>query len=67
MEKKELSYVVGENVNWCSHYGRQYGVSAGNYPTIPLLGIYLDKSLIQIDTCTPMSIATLFTIGKTCK
>ena len=41
--------------------------TSGNYPTIPLLGIYLDKSLIQKDTCTPMSIATLFTIGKTRK
>ena len=67
MEKKEPSYIVGGNVNWCSQYGRQYGVSSGNYPTIPLLGIYLDKSLIQKDTCTPMSIATLFTIGKTRK
>ena len=23
----EASYTVGENVNWCSHYGRQYGGS----------------------------------------
>ena len=25
MEKKEPSYLVGGNVNWCSHYGEQYG------------------------------------------
>ena len=25
MEKKEPSYTVGENVNWCSHYGKQDG------------------------------------------
>ena len=25
MEKKEPSYIVGGNVNWCSHYGEQYG------------------------------------------
>ena len=25
-------------------------------PAIPLLGIYLDKTLIQKDTCTPMFI-----------
>ena len=38
-------------------------------PTIPLLGIYLEKmkTLIQKDTCTPMFIATLFTIAKTWK
>ena len=25
MEKKEPSYTVGWNVNWCSHFGDQYG------------------------------------------
>ena len=34
---------------------------------IPFLGIYLDKTTIQKDTCTPMFIATLFTIAKTWK
>ena len=32
---------------------------------IPLLGIYLDKTVIQKDTFTP--VATLFTISKTWK
>ena len=27
MEKRELSYAVGESVNWYSHYGEQYGGS----------------------------------------
>ena len=26
-EKKELSYTVSGNINWCSHYGEQYGGS----------------------------------------
>ena len=30
VEKRELLYTVGENVNWCSHYGKQYGVSSPN-------------------------------------
>ena len=34
---------------------------------IPLLGIYLDKIIIQQDTCTPMFMAALFTIAKTWK
>ena len=34
---------------------------------IPLLGIYLYKTLIQKDTCTPMFIAALFTIAKAWK
>ena len=33
-------------------------------PAIPLLGMYLDKTIIQKDTCTPMFIATLFVIAK---
>ena len=36
-------------------------------PAIPLLGIYPEKTIIQKDTCTPMFIATLFTIARTGK
>ena len=36
-------------------------------PAIPLLGIYLDKTIIQKDTCAPMFIVVLFTIAKTWK
>ena len=36
-------------------------------PAILLLGIYLEKTLIQKDTCTLMFIAALFTIAKTWK
>ena len=34
-------------------------------PAIPLLGIYLEKTIIRKDACTPMFIAALFTIAKT--
>ena len=36
-------------------------------PTVPLLGTYLDKVIIQKGTCTPMFIAALFKITKTWK
>ena len=36
-------------------------------PAISFLGIYLEKTLIQNDTCTLMFIAALFTIAKTWK
>ena len=36
-------------------------------PVLPLLGIYPDKNIIQRDTCTPVFIAALFTIARTCK
>ena len=36
-------------------------------PAIPLLGIYLDETIIRIDTCTLIFIAALFIIAKTWK
>ena len=36
-------------------------------PAIPLLGIYLEKTIIRKDTCTPVFIATLFTKARTWK
>ena len=35
--------------------------------SIPLLGIYLEKTLTGNDACTLLSIAVLFTISKTRK
>ena len=36
-------------------------------PTIPPLGIYPEKNMVQKDSCTPIFTAALFTIGKTQK
>ena len=36
-------------------------------PAIPLLGIYPEKTMTRKDTYTPMFIAALFSIAKTCK
>ena len=36
-------------------------------PAIPLQGMYLEKTLILKDTCTPKFTAELFTIAKTWK
>ena len=33
-------------------------------PSIPFLVVYLEKTVIQSNTCTPMFIAALFTIAK---
>ena len=47
MEKREPFYIIGENVSWCSHYGKQSGGSSEKLktelpydPAILLLGIY---------------------------
>ena len=75
MEKREPSYTVGGNVNWCNHYGKQYGESSKKKTklkieltydsAIPLLGVYSEKTMTQKDTCTPIFIAALYTIAKT--
>ena len=36
-------------------------------PAIPLLGIYPDKTFLEIDTCTHIFITALFAIAKTWK
>ena len=73
MWKKGNSYIVGGNVNWYNHYGKQYGSSSKKVkielpydPAIPLLGIYPKelKSVSQRDIYIPMFTATLFTIAK---
>ena len=35
------------------------------HPAIPFLGVYREKTMVYKDTCTPVFIATLFTITKT--
>ena len=71
MEKRVPSYTVGGNVNWYHHYGnsmevwQKINIKLSYDTAIPLLGIYLDKTLMEIDSCTHMFIAALFTIAKT--
>ena len=35
------------------------------YSSIPLLGMYPEKTILHKDTCTPVFIAALFTMAKT--
>ena len=75
MEKREPSYTVGGNINWCSHYGKQDGgpLKSKNRATLwssnPTPGHISGKmkTIIRKGTCTPISIAALFTIAKICK
>ena len=46
---------------------KKLGIKLPYDPAIPLLGICPEKIIIQNDTCTPMFIAALFTIARTCK
>ena len=38
-----------------------------HHPAIPLLGIYLKKTIIQKESCTTVFIVALFTIARTWK
>ena len=40
------------------------GIELPYNPAIPLLGIYPKKTRTERDTCTPMFIATLFTMAR---
>ena len=71
VEKRECFCTVGGNVNWYSHYGRQYvdsfkklGIKPPCDPAISLLGIYPEETKIERDTCILLFI-TLFTIART--
>uniref|UniRef100_A0A8D2BME6 Uncharacterized protein n=1 Tax=Sus scrofa TaxID=9823 RepID=A0A8D2BME6_PIG len=57
-----------------NRYGEQYGASLRKLKlelpydlVISFLGIYLEKTIIQKDTCIPMISAALFTTAKTWK
>ena len=74
MEKREHSCTVGGKINLYGHYGRWYGDSLKQLgikplydPAIPLLGIYPEETRVEKDTCIPLFIATLFTVGRTWK
>ena len=46
---------------------KKLGIRLPYDPTILLLGIYPEETIIEKYTCTPMLTATLFTITKTWK
>jgi len=63
---------VSGNVHWCRQYGEQCGGSFKKLklelrydPAIPLLGIYLEKTMIQKDACTPKSTAVPLPTART--
>ena len=71
-EKGTLCTIVGGNVNWCNHYGKQYGGSLKKTKTkkhpelsydlaIPLLGIYLKKmkTLIKKNIYAPLCFCSI--------
>ena len=58
MEKREAPYTVGGNVSWYNDGGKQFQKFLKKLKLeLPygaaLLGTYLEKTIIQKDTCTP--------------
>ena len=46
---------------------KKLGIKPRHHPAIPLLGIYPEETKIEKDTCIPLFIVALFTIGRTWK
>ena len=42
---------------------KKLGINLPYDPIIPLLGIYPEETIVENDTCTPVFIVALFTIG----
>ena len=64
--------LLGGDINWYNHYGvwsfiKKLKIELPYDPATPLFSIYLEKTIILKDTCTPMFITALFTIAKTWK
>ena len=53
------------NIAW--RFLKKLGIKPPYDPTIPLLGIYPDKNIIEKDTCAPVFTAAQFTIARTWK
>ena len=76
MEKRESLYTLGEDVNWCIHYGKHYKGSSktpqkqnttwSSNSTPEYISKNI-KALIWKDTCTPMFTAASFIADKTWK
>ena len=74
--KRKPSYTASGDVNWCSHYGKQYRgslkknlkIQLPDDLAIPLLGIYLEKIKTNLKRYMyTMFIEALFTKAKTWK
>ena len=59
------------NICWrvCEEKGgiKKLGIKPPYDPEIPLLGMYLEETKTERDTCIPLFIAALFTIARTWK
>ena len=43
---------------------KKLGINLLYDPATPLLGIHLEKTIVEKDTCTPLFIAVLFTTSR---
>ena len=71
MQKREPSYTLGGDISWYKplwktvrRFLKKLKVELPYDPVIPLLGVFLEKTLIRKDTCTPVFIAALFITAK---
>ena len=56
-----------ETVKVLKHNERIRGITVPYDPSIPLLGIYPEETIVEKDTSTPMFIAAVFSTARTQK
>ena len=71
-KRKSLELLVGMQIDTATMESNMkipvnLGIKLPYDPSIPLLGIYPQKIIIQKDTCAPMFTAALSTVAKTWK
>ena len=64
-DQTQVSRIAGRHFKTLSHQGSP--ANCHMTQQIPLLSIHLKETRTERDTCTPMFIATLFTIARTWK
>ena len=72
VEKRKTFHTVDWNVSWCNQLWRivwrflkKLSLELPHDPLSPILGIYLEKTIIQKDNKPTMFTAALFKIAKT--
>ena len=67
MEKRDPPTLLIQPLWKILRFLRKLKIELPYDPTVPFLGIYLDKTIIQKDTCTSTFTVALFTVAKSWK
>jgi len=58
---------MAKPIQYCKVKKKKLGIKPPYDPVIPLLGIYLEETKIEKDTCIPLFTAAVFIVARTWK